>query len=588
MATLSNKQSIDAKYEALFFIEENDGAEIYRVKDQEGKIRRLKLYSSNILDKERFSKDNQLIEILILSEITHDAIIKMQDHGEMILNNEKYYYLVTNFISGERCLDKVAREGPLNPFEVIPLMIGLLEAIEYLHSLHDPVIHNDITPENVWLDYSNKDENAILTNFSSAVHFSQANRSFSTKLLTPFYMAEEQFNGLTLLQSDLFSAGALMYFLCFGFPPWFFEAKSSEELIPRLQNERKKTLSFQSDHLNAFDEHLLNIMRKALAPDINHRFRNAGEFLKALRREVLIENATSTASSIRTTGKIPAKKTGNGFKDIAGMQELKDILTHDVINVLKDKQKYEEYGLTIPNGMLLYGPPGCGKTFISEKFAEEIDFNFISVKPSDLASIYVHGSQEKIGKLFEEARTNAPSIIFFDEMDALIPNRQGDLSHSYASEVNEFLSQMSDCSKYDVFIIAATNRPERMDPAVLRSGRIDKKIYVGPPDLPAREELFWIYLTKRPAELSMDYAELARLTENYVASDIKLIIDEASRIALKTNARISLSMLKQVIQVTRPSVTAEEIIFFEKLKQSIEKPAKDKPQDRRPIGFRKD
>ncbi|MBP6870979.1 MAG: AAA family ATPase [Bacteroidales bacterium] len=587
MATLSNKQTIDAKYEVLFFIEENDGAEIYRVKDLEGKIQRLKLYSSKILDQERFSKDNQLHEILILSEVNHDAIIKMQDHGELILNNEKYYYLVTNFISGERFLDKVSREGPLNPFEVIPVMVQLLEAVDYLHSLHDPVIHNDITPENVWLDYSHKDENAILTNFSSAVHFSQANRSFSPKLLTPFYMAEEQFNGLTLLQSDLFSAGALMYFLCFGFPPWFIEVKSTEELIPRLQNERKKHLTFQSDHLNAFDDHLLNIMRKALAPDINHRFRNAGEFLKALRREVIVDNATSFASSART-GKTAVKKTGNGFKDIAGMQELKDILTHDVINVLKDKQKYEEYGLTIPNGMLLYGPPGCGKTFISEKFAEEIDFNFISVKPSDLASIYVHGSQEKIGKLFEEARTNAPSIIFFDEMDALIPNRKGDLSHSYASEVNEFLSQMSDCSKYDVFIIAATNRPERMDPAVLRSGRIDKKVYVGPPDLQAREELFRIYLTKRPAELSMDYAELARLTENYVASDIKLIIDESSRIALKTNARISLAMLKQVIQATRPSVTKEEINFFEKLKQSIEKPDEDKPQDRRPIGFRKD
>jgi len=299
MANLSNKQKIDAKYEVLFFIEENDGAEIYRVKDQEGKIQRLKLYASKILDKERFSKDKQLNEILILSEISHDAIIKMQDHGELVLNNEKYYYLVTSFISGERCLDKVAREGPLNPFEVVPLMVQLLETIEYMHSLRDPVIHNDITPENVWLDYSHKDENAILTNFSSAVHFSQANRSFSTMLLTPFYMAEEQFNGLTLLQSDLFSAGALMYYLCFGYPPWFIEARSTEELIPRLLNERKKPLSFQSDHLSAFDDHLLNIMRKALAPDINHRFRNAGEFLKALRREVLLEGAISSSSSAR-------------------------------------------------------------------------------------------------------------------------------------------------------------------------------------------------------------------------------------------------------------------------------------------------
>ena len=103
--------------------------------------------------------------------------------------------------------------------------------------------------------------------------------------------------------------------------------------------------------------------------------------------------------------------------------------------------------------LILFGPPGCGKTFISEKFAEEVGFTFFSIKPSDLGSIYVHGAQGKIGKLFSDAEKNSPAIIFFDEVDALMPKRGGDTHQGISGEVNEFLAQMTECSKRGIFVI---------------------------------------------------------------------------------------------------------------------------------------
>lgn len=169
-----------------------------------------------------------------------------------------------------------------------------------------------------------------------------------------------------------------------------------------------------------------------------------------------------------------AKGEGNGFADVAGMEELKQLLRAKVINVLQDRERALKYRLAIPNGMLLYGPPGCGKTFIAEKFAEETGFNYTVVKSSDLASIYIHGSQQMIGKLFDEARAKAPTVLCFDEFDALVPSRKESTHASMAGEVNEFLSQLNNCGKKGVFVIATSNRPDMIDPAVLRTGRIDR------------------------------------------------------------------------------------------------------------------
>jgi len=242
-----------------------------------------------------------------------------------------------------------------------------------------------------------------------------------------------------------------------------------------------------------------------------------------------------------------------------------------VIDALNDKERYAEYGLTIPNGMLLYGPPGCGKTFFAEKTAEEIGFNFYQIKPSDIQSKFVNASQENIKKLFDVARENAPSIIFIDELDALVPSRDtSNISHMNTSAVNEFLAQMNNCGEDGIFVIGATNRPNAIDPAILRSGRLDKHIYLPPPDFEARKLMFELYLKKRPVEIGLDYVKLAKATENYVSSDIKFLSDEASRMALKENSRITKEIILETIRNNRPSISLQELNSYLAIKAKME------------------
>jgi transitional endoplasmic reticulum ATPase len=155
-----------------------------------------------------------------------------------------------------------------------------------------------------------------------------------------------------------------------------------------------------------------------------------------------------------------------------------------------------------------------------------------------------------------------------------------------AAPVNEFLAQMSNCSDKGIFVIAASNRPEKIDPAILRTGRIDRIIYLPPPDFDARVSMFKLYLKKRPIDLGLNYEKLAELTENYVSSDIKFLVDEASRTALKIQARITQEIFEKVISTNKPSVSNAELKKYELLKDKLEDKKTNQDEPRRPIGFR--
>ncbi|MAG78740.1 hypothetical protein CL616_05240 [archaeon] len=222
-----------------------------------------------------------------------------------------------------------------------------------------------------------------------------------------------------------------------------------------------------------------------------------------------------------------------GFECVAGMDDLKQLLIRDVINPLKNPEKFKKFKVSIPNGIILYGPPGCGKTFIVQKLAEELGYNFFEVKHSDLATPYIHGSVGNIGKTFDMAKQNSPAIVFFDEISGLVPDRKNlnDSSHK-EEEINEFLMQLNNAAEQDILVVGATNYIERIDPAVLRPGRFDKKIYVSKPDTIARQELFKIGLSNRPHDEGIDYAHLSKITEGFSCADIiKNVIDSAARTA---------------------------------------------------------
>lgn len=574
------RSDIIGDYSVQFFIEKKGGSEIYRVIDKDGDLGRLKAYKLESFSSSRFSIDNIKKEVEFLSEIDNPLIEKIISSGEFFKNEERYFIIVTNFISGETCLEKLKREGALNPYAVVAIILNLLKALDYLHSLDDPIIHNDLTIENIVLNYSSNKEIPIITNFSSAIYLSKTTQGLKSDLLNPYYMSPEQMNGISLIQSDMYAVGVLMYHLCFGVYPWLQDVESREELISKLKISRVEDLKFYSEHLEIFDDHLLTVIRKSLHYDINKRFLNASEFIAALNRDVKL-----TAEEYDDKVIIGNKKIGNGFSDIAGMASLKEVLNNDVICALKEKKLYQSYGITIPNGILLYGPPGCGKTFISEKFAEEVGFNFVQLSPSDVKSKYVNATEENVAKIFNDARENAPTIIFMDEIDALVPSRDANLHHMNASTVNEFLAQMSDCAKDDVFIIAATNRPDKIDKAILRTGRIDKKIFVSPPDLIAREQMFRLYLLPRPIDITIDYLILAEKTELFVSSDIKFIIDEASRIALKDNSKITQSIIEDVINSSNPSLSFDDLKYYENLRNELEN-KRVKSKEYRSIGFK--
>lgn len=282
---------------------------------------------------------------------------------------------------------------------------------------------------------------------------------------------------------------------------------------------------------------------------------SGSEYLGIITPTHSIEHVTSILESLTQL---------KGFEAVAGMASLKGLLIDDVIKPLQNPEKYEKFKIAVPNGIMLFGPPGCGKTFIVRKLAEELGYNFFEVKHSDIASSYIHGTVGKVGKLFEIAKLKAPSLVFIDEIEGLIPKREslGSEMQYKQEEVNEFLMQLNDAGKNNILVVAATNRPQLIDTALLRAGRMDKRIFVPPPDYEARTDLFRLFLSDRPIT-EIDYEALAKQTDNFVSSDIELIANEAARMAVMQDKDfIDQKILEDTIKKTSPSVNSEEMAHY--------------------------
>lgn len=227
------------------------------------------------------------------------------------------------------------------------------------------------------------------------------------------------------------------------------------------------------------------------------------------------------------------------FKDVGGMTGVKSEIDLKIIQPLKNPAIYAAFGKKIGGGVMLYGPPGCGKTLLARATAGEIKANFINVGINDVLDMWLGNSEKNLHDVFQQARASKPCVLFFDEVDALGANRS-DMRHTNTRFIiNQFLDEL-DGVKYSndgVLILAATNTPWYLDTAFRRPGRFDRIIFVAPPDVEARADIFKIHLNPVPTE-GVDAAQLAKLTDGFSGADIKLVIDLAVEAKLPESLRL--------------------------------------------------
>ena len=497
-----NKGDNIGPYKVAFQHKKGSYAETYRVKDTNGKTRFLKLISHASLERHQIDENGNIVEVEISKRLSHHNLCSYLDTGTIVINGGQYTYLVTEFISGETLSQKL-----IGVYDIKKIAKSVLSALDYLHNLPTPIVHGEVTIQNVMLNLVGGYDDLKLIDMGHARFVNQSPLKADINSLNPFYLAPERFSGVSQVQSDLYSVGVMIYHLLYDELPWFIDvSRVKGDVIDAILEKRKESLKLLRTDIFELDEQLIACMIKALSFNVEDRFQTAQEFIQAIDGEIkLTISDVSQSSKPNNEAKAkPSEKSkysrtvsGPGFAAIAGMDDLKQQMKDEVIDPLHNPEEYRRYGVTIPNGMLLYGPPGCGKTFFAKHFAEEVGFNFMQVTPATLKSKWINATQENIAKMFEEAESNAPTIIFIDELDDLLKDRAL-ADDKGMSGINEFLAQMDRTGEKGIFIIGATNKPDILDPAVLRAGRLEKKYYLGVPDKSAREALFKLYLAKRP------------------------------------------------------------------------------------------
>ena len=321
----------------------------------------------------------------------------------------------------------------------------------------------------------------------------------------------------------------------------------------------------------------LNLEEGTIPPEVlDDLYVSREDFLEALKRvqpsamrEVMVQ-----APTVR-------------WDDVGGLDDARMRLQEGVELPLKDPDAFRRIGIRPAKGFLLYGPPGTGKTLLAKAVAREAQANFIATKSSDLLSKWYGESEQQIARLFARARQVAPTVIFIDELDSLVPARGGGLGEPQVTErvVNTILAEMDGLEELQsVVVIGATNRPNLVDPALLRPGRFDELVYVGVPDAAGRRRILGIHTAKMPLEDDVDLDDLAARTERFTGADLEDLVRRAGLYALRQSLdvqRVSMSHFERGLADTRASVTPE----MEKEYETIEAKLKQNALTLNPIGF---
>ena len=313
MSYFSKKDIIDSKYEVLFFIHETTYGCSFRVKSKnDGKIYMLKVYQKDKLLPLHFTNNGDLLEANIHAGLNHPNLSRYIEHKTISHNGIEIIYYVVGFISGETLQERINREGPLNQAFAVNFFSGVLDAVNYLHTREVPILHCDITPQNIMMDLSDNVMKPVLFDFglarfieTSVVHYNKSQPSV-------YFCAPELLNSTATVQSDIYSLGALLYCILCGTFPWYGESANidliSDTFITELLNSRSKKLRFNA--LEGIDEQLRVTIVKSMLPQSTTRFQSVSEFKDAISKEIVV-SVPEVESQERT--QVVKRTPGIGF-----------------------------------------------------------------------------------------------------------------------------------------------------------------------------------------------------------------------------------------------------------------------------------
>ncbi len=580
METLKKGEKI-GKYVVNSFIKKGPVAESYTVLGPDDLVYFMKIFDFNGIPKPMLFEGKEIYEIKLCKELNTDNnenVIRYVDNGEVKKNNTTYHYLVTEFYRGELLSDAIAKEGPFDLEDAAQITLCVLSGLSFIHSR--ALLHNDIHPSNIMLQ--ELEDGMLLPTIIDLGHISfmvMGRPTFPVEDLTPFFRAPETFRGVYTIKSDIFSTGALLYYLIFGKAPWEIDLTPCKGLKTQIKDAvkkaRKEPLELETETVKLPD-YMKAILQKALSKKPDDRFESASEFAQAIAEQLMPELARMMEegeASLPPEVQEPVengmmvtvqKGSGNGFDNVTGRDELKEQLRKEVLFALQNPEKAKKYQLPAINGVLLYGPPGCGKSLVLKSFAEELGFNYSLIKAAQFGNIYQKGVIDNLQRLFDAAEIKAPFVLCFDELEFLAPNPNMDGNPvGVTPQISAFFSMINECSKKGILVVATTNRPDLIDQSIMRVGCFDRVFFVPQPDFEARKDIFMEHLKDRPCE-ELDFDELARMSDDFNAGDIAETVNEAAMTAAYNDVPISQKILVDVLKYKNPTYSTKTRIGFNK------------------------